>query len=38
MQITQDEICSWRALLTGIVWGPEQIEHLIAHLDAGCPS
>ncbi len=38
MQITQDEICSWRALLTDIVWGPEQIEHLIAHLDAGCPS
>jgi hypothetical protein len=37
-QVTQDEVCSWRVLLSGMAWGPEQIDLLIAHLDAGCPS
>lgn len=36
--VSRDEVCSWRVLLTGAAWGPEQIDLLIAHLDAGCPS
>ncbi|MDP6986992.1 MAG: hypothetical protein QGG74_03000 [Phycisphaerales bacterium] len=37
-QVTRDEICSWRVILTESSWGPEQLHLLVAHLDAGCPS
>ena len=30
--VTIDEVCSWRVLLDGDVWGPEQIHLLLAHL------
>ncbi|MBT4767433.1 MAG: hypothetical protein HOO04_03640 [Phycisphaerae bacterium] len=36
--VSADEICSWRVLLTETAWGPEQIDMLIEHLEAGCPS
>ena len=38
MRVTSDEICSWRVVLTGMAWGPEQLDLLMSHLDAGCPS
>jgi hypothetical protein len=31
--VTVDEVCSWRVILDGNVWGPEQLPLLMSHLE-----